>query len=76
MGDQVFGSRNSQIAILVERQRRYVMLVKVDGNDSQTVVNALIKHTRKFPQERYKSLTWDRGNEMHAHKQFTLATDI
>lgn len=52
------------------------MLVKLEGKDSQTVVKALIKHARKLPQELYKSLTWDRGTEMHAHKQFTLATDI
>ncbi len=75
-GDLVFGSGNSQIATLVERQTRYLMLVKLEGKDSQTVVKALIKHARKLPQELYKSLTWDRGTEMHAHKQFTLATDI
>ena len=75
-GDLVFGSHNSQIATLVERQTRYVMLVKLDGKDSQTVVNALIKHSHKLPQELYKSLTWDRGTEMHAHRKFTLATDI
>lgn len=75
-GDLVFGSGNSQIATLVERQTRYVMLVKLDGKGSQTVVNALIKNARKLPQELYKSLTWDRGTEMHAHKQFTMATDI
>jgi len=75
-GDLVFGSHNSQIATLVERQTRYVMLVKVPGKDTGTVVNALIKHAQKLPQELYKSLTWDRGKEMAAHKQFTLATDI
>jgi IS30 family transposase len=75
-GDLVFGSGSSQIATLVERQTRYVMLVKLEGKDSQTVVNALIKNARKLPQELYKSLTWDRGTEMHAHKRFTLATDI
>lgn len=75
-GDLVFGSGNSQIATLVESQTRYVMLVKLDGKDSQTVVNALIKNARKLPQELYKSLTWDRGTEMHAHKKFTMATDI
>ena len=75
-GDLLFGSRNSQIATLVERQTRYVMLVKVDSKDTATVVNALIKHARKLPQELYKSLTWDRGKEMADHKRFTLATDI
>lgn len=75
-GDLVFGDRNSQIATLVERQTRYVMLVKVASKDSETVINALIKHARKLPQELYKSLTWDRGKEMADHKRFTLATDI
>ena len=40
------------------------------------VVNALIKHARKLPQELYKSLTWDRGTEMACHERFTLATEI
>ena len=70
-GDLMFGDRHSQIATLVERQTRYVMLVKVAGQDTETVVNALIKHARKLPQELYKSLTWDRGKEMADHKRFT-----
>ncbi|SFI50028.1 transposase, IS30 family [Collimonas sp. OK307] len=49
-GDLVYGSHNSQIATLVERHTRYVMLVKVDGKDTETVVNALIKNSRKLPQ--------------------------
>jgi IS30 family transposase len=75
-GDLLCGSGNSQIATLVERQTRYVMLVKVASKDTETVINALIKHARKLPQELYKSLTWDRGKEMADHKRFTLATDI
>ena len=75
-GDLVFGSGNSQIATLVERQTRYVMLIKLGGKDSQSVVNALIKNAHKLPQELYKSLTWDRGKEMAGHKRFTMATDI
>lgn len=75
-GDLLFGSNNSQIATLVERHTRYVMLVKVDSKDTGTVINALIKHAHKLPQELYKSLTWDRGKEMAEHKRFTLATDI
>ena len=75
-GDLLFGSINTQIATLVERQTRYVMLVKVASKDTETVVNALIKHARKLPQELYKSLTWDRGKELADHKRFTLATDI
>jgi IS30 family transposase len=75
-GDLLMGSQNSQIATLVERQTRYVMLVKVDGKDTETVINALIKNARKVPQVLYKSLTWDRGKEMADHKRFTLVTDI
>lgn len=75
-GDLFFGSNNSQIATLVERHTRYVMLVKVPSKDTETVINALIKHAHKLPTELYKSLTWDRGKELADHKQFSLATDI
>ena len=75
-GDLIIGTNNSQIAALVERRTRYVMLAKVSGKDTETVINALIKQARKLPGELYKSLTWDRGKEMHDHKRFTLATDI
>jgi len=75
-GELLFGGKNSQIATLVERHSRYVMLVKVAGKDTETVASALIKHARKLPQELYKTLTWDRGKEMADHKRFTLATDI
>jgi IS30 family transposase len=75
-GDLLFGSHNSQIATLVERHTRYVMLAKVDGKDTETVINALIKQAHKLPRELYKSLTWDRGSEMADHQRFTLATDI
>ena len=75
-GDLISGSNNSHIATLVERHTRYVMLVKVEGKDTETVVNALIKHAHKLPQELYQSLTWDRGKEMADHKRFSLATDI
>ena len=75
-GDLLFGSHNSQIATLVERHTRYVMLARVKGKDTETVINALIKQAHKLPAELYKSLTWDRGKEMADHKRFTLATDI
>jgi IS30 family transposase len=82
------GTKDSQIATLVERHSRYVMLVRVPSKDTKTVVNALIKQAHKFtPRARrprelykslklYKSLTWDRGSEMANHKRFSLATDI
>jgi len=75
-GDLISGSNNSHIATLVERYSRYVMLVKVKGKDTETVINALIKHAHILPTELYKSLTWDRGKEMADHQRFSLATDI
>ena len=75
-GDLFFGSNNRQIATLVERHTRYVMLVRIDSKDIETVINALIKHAHKLPSELYKSLTWDRGKELADHKRFSLATDI
>ena len=75
-GDLLFGDRNSQIATLVERQTRYVMLVKIASKDTETVIDALIDNARELPQELYQSLTWDRGKELADHKRFTLATDI
>ena len=75
-GDLVMGSNNSQIATLVERHTRYVMLVRVPSKDTKTVINALIKHAHKLPRELYKSLTWDRGKEVADHQRFSLDTGI
>jgi len=75
-GDLLCGTKDSQIATLVERHSRYVMLVRVPSKDTKTVVNALIKQAHKLPRELYKSLTWDRGSEMASHKHFSLATDV
>ncbi len=75
-GDLIAGSKNSYIATLVERHTRYVMLAKVANKDTESVVNALIKQSKKLPAELYRSLTWDRGKELADHKRFSLATDI
>lgn len=75
-GDLIEGTNKTCIATLVERHSRYVMLAKIEKKDAETVVKALIKQARKLPSELYKSLTWDRGTEMTAHRTFTLATNI
>ncbi len=75
-GDLIGGSKNSYIATLVERHSRYVMLAKVKNKDTESVVTALIKQSKKLPDELYKSLTWDRGKELADHQRFTLETDI
>jgi IS30 family transposase len=75
-GDLICGKHNSYIATLVERHSRFVMLVKVANKDTLTVTAALAKKMRKLPAELRRSLTWDRGTELTAHKQFTLASDM
>ena len=52
------------------------MLAKVVNKDTQAVISALIKQAKKLPDQLYKSLTWDRGNELTYHRLFTLATNI
>ena len=75
-GDLLCGSNNSQIATLVERHSRLVMLVRVPSKDTKTVIDALIKQAHKLPRELYKSLTWDRGKEVADHQRFSLDTGI
>jgi len=75
-GDLIGGSKNSYIATLVERHSRYVMLIKVANKDTESVISALIKQSKRLPRELYKSLTWDRGKELADHARLTMATDV
>jgi len=75
-GDLIAGTNNSHVATLVERHSRYVMLAKVEGKDTESVISSLIKQSKQLPKELYKSLTWDRGCEISGHQKFTLATNI
>ncbi len=75
-GDLLRGARNSHVVTLVERSSRFVMLLKVSGKDTTTVVAALSRHVRRLPAALRRSLTWDRGHEMAQHKSFTMATDV
>jgi transposase, IS30 family len=75
-GDLLTGANDTHIATLVERHSRFTMLVKLARKDTTSVVAALAKHVRKLPEELRRSLTWDQGKEMHAHKRFTIATNL
>ena len=75
-GDLLTGSRNTHIATLVERSSRFVMLVRVKGKDTESVVEALSDQIRRLPKAMMDTLTWDRGTEMADHKKFTIATDV
>jgi IS30 family transposase len=75
-GDLLCGGKNTQIATLVERHSRYVILVKLKNKDSEQVARALGKQILKLPSTLRRSITWDRGTELAAHKAFTVATDV
>jgi IS30 family transposase len=75
-GDLLCGGQGTQIATLVERHSRYVMLVRLKNKDSDQVARALSKHILKLPATLRRSITWDRGSEMAAHKDFSVATDV
>jgi IS30 family transposase len=75
-GDLLEGARGTYIATLVERQSRYVMLVRLPNKETQTVTRALAQRIRRLPAGLMKSLTWDRGTELAAHRTFTMATKV
>lgn len=75
-GDLICGGRTSYVATLVERHTRFVMLVKVANKSTEAVTEALINRINQLEPHLKRSLTWDRGAEMKAHKTFTIATDV
>lgn len=75
-GDLLLGTPTSQIATLVERHSRYVLLIRLPTRDSHAVVRALARRVQRLPASLKQSLTWDRGKELAQHQAFTVATDV
>jgi transposase, IS30 family len=44
--------------MLVECQSRYLLLVKLDGKDTTTVMDALCRQVQALPEQLRQSLTW------------------
>jgi IS30 family transposase len=74
--DLLTGAGPSFIATLVERQSRYVILLRLPNKEARTVVQALTRRIQQLPAGLVKSLTVDRGGEFGAHRQFTMATNV
>ena len=72
----ISGSGNTHTATLVERASQFVMLVTVNGKNTNSVVGALKQHIQSVPVGLMRSLTWERGTEMAQHKQITVATNV
>ena len=77
-GDLILGKGNkSQIATLVERQTRLVMLVQVPyDRTAERVAHLLAQKMQTLPDFLRNSVTWDQGKELAAHERFTVETGL
>lgn len=75
-GDLVIGSKNSQIATLVDRRARYLTIVATSTRHTTSVVPALVREYARMHPVLCRSLTWDRGMELADHKVLSAATGI
>lgn len=88
-GDLIIGLNRSAIGTLVERSTRFTMLVHLPrkegygliprtlaGYGAETMANALKKTVTDLPVELWRSLTWDRGEELSDHARFTIESGV
>jgi transposase, IS30 family len=78
-GDLLMGAHNrSAIATLVERTTRFVMLVEMPSRQrsAEAVAARLSDHIITLPAQLRRSLTWDQGSEMAAHRTFSVITGV
>jgi transposase, IS30 family len=75
-GDLILGSKRTCIGTLVERRTRFVLLLKLNNGTAEEVCGAMTKRIKTLPAELRRSVTWDQGNEMALHREFTVATGV
>ena len=77
-GDLIIGKGGkSQIATLVERTSRYLMLVRIPYDRTAERVGVLLAQKMEtLPEFLQNSITWDQGKEMARHADFTIRTGM
>jgi transposase, IS30 family len=77
-GDLIIGkSGKTAVATLAERASRFCVIIALpEGRTADKVADALADRILTLPQALRRTLTWDRGIEMAAHADFTIATGI
>lgn len=74
-GDLVVGPGNSGLVTLVERTTRFALIGRLPGTRvSKTVIDVLRQQIEQLPARLRQTLTWDQGQEMSRHREFTVAT--
>ena len=77
-GDLIIGKGGrSQIATLVERRTRFVMLVRIPyDRTAERVALLLAAKMATLPEFLRNSVTWDQGKEMAQHARFSIETGV
>jgi transposase, IS30 family len=77
-GDLIIGKGGkSQIATLVERTTRFVMLVRIPyDRTAERVAAPLARKMETLPDFMRDGVTWDQGKEMARHADFTIRTGM
>ena len=76
-GDLIIGKgQTSAVGTLVERKIRYTIIVPLQTRKSKHVVKAFAESLSGFSDNFLKTLTYDNGVEMSAHKDFSLLTKM
>jgi IS30 family transposase len=78
-GDLIIGKNTaSAIGTLVERTTRFCLLLHLPAghHDAATVAAAMTEAIKPLPTQLRRSLTWDQGRELAAHKDITIATGL
>src|SRR3954469_10538537 len=77
-GDLILGKNSrSAVGTLVERTTRFVVLLHLPGpHDALAFHDAVVAAMGALPAQLRRSLAWDQGLEMRAHKQISIAADL
>jgi IS30 family transposase len=76
-GDTMVGvGHGSSIGTIVERKSRYTFIVKLKDRKSDTLRKGFAKEFNRLDPKLRKTLTYDNGMEMAAHKELTKQTGI